>query len=59
MVWEEKPKIGFQDGGYVGHFGFPISRYFAILHLHVSLLLRRKFQLNSPRGLREDVQNRF
>ena len=31
----------------------------AIFHLHVNLLLHCKFQLNSPCGLREDVQNRF
>ena len=54
-VWE-KSKIGFQDGG---HFGFLISTIFASFHLHVNLLLHHKFQLNSPCGLREDVQNRL
>ena len=51
-------KIGFQAGGYGGHFGFPIGMILAIFHLHVNLLLHCKFQLNSPCGLR-DVQNRF
>ena len=51
-------KIGFQDGAYGGHFGFPICMILAIFHPHVNLLLHYKFQLNSPCGLR-DVQNRF
>ena len=34
-VWVEKSKIDFQDGGYGGHFGFPISMILAIFHLHV------------------------
>ena len=55
MIWEEKSKIGFQEGG---HFGFPIGTILAIFHLHVNLLLHYKFQLNSLCGLR-DVQNRF
>ena len=49
----------FQDGGYGGHFGFPIGMILAIFHLHVNLLLHCKFKLNSPCGLREDVQNKF
>ena len=57
-VWEEKSKIGFQDGGYGNHFGFPICMILAVFHLHVNLLLHCKFQLNSPCDLR-DVQNRF
>ena len=44
-VWVEKSKIGFQDGGYGGHFGFPIGKILAIFHLHVNLLLHCKFQL--------------
>ena len=59
MVWEEKSKTGFQDGGYGGHFGFPISMIVAIFHLHVNLLLQAKFQLHSPCSLRENVENRF
>ena len=39
-------KIGFQDGGYGGHFGFPIGTIVIIFHLRVNLLLHRKFQLN-------------
>ena len=57
-VWDEKPKIGFQDGGYGSDFGFPIGMILAIFHLHVNLLLHCKFQLNSPCGLR-DVQTDF
>ena len=34
-----RSKIGFQDGGYGGHFGFPISKILAIFHLHIKLLL--------------------
>ena len=59
MVWVEKSKIGFQNGGYGSGFGFPTSRTLAIFHLHVNLLLHCKFQLNSPCGLWENVQNRF
>ena len=29
-VWVEKSKTGFQDGGYGGHFGFPIGMILAI-----------------------------
>ena len=42
-VWEEKSKTGFQEGDYSGHFGFPISMLLANFHLHVNLLLQRKF----------------
>ena len=28
-IWVEKSKIGFQDGGYGGHFGFPIDMILA------------------------------
>ena len=60
-VWVENSKIDFQDGSYCSHFGFPIGMILAIFHLHIlsNLLLRCKFQLNSPCGLREAVQNRF
>ena len=58
-VWVEKSKIGFQDGGYGGHVGFPIGMILAIFHLHVNLLLHYKFQLNLHCGLQEDVQNRL
>ena len=59
VLWVEKSKIGFQNCGYGGHFGFPIGMILAIFHLHVNLLLYYKFQLNSPCGLQEDAQNRF
>ena len=52
-------KLFFQDGMYGGHVGLPISMILVIFHLYVNLLLQRKFQLDSPCGLREDVQNRF
>ena len=59
MVWVEKSKTGFQDGGYGGHFGFPMHMILAIFHLHVNLLLLCKFQLNLPCDLQADVQSRF
>ena len=57
-VWVEKSKIGFQDGGYGVHFGFPIGMILAIFHLHMKLLLHCKFQLNLHCDLR-DVHLRF
>ena len=36
-----RSKIGFQDGGYGGHIGFPIGMILAIFHRHVNLLLHR------------------
>ena len=48
MVWEEKSKFGFQDGGYGSHFGFQLGMKIAIFHLHVNLLLHSKYQLNCP-----------
>ena len=56
--WEEKSKIGFQDGGDGSHFEFPIGLNLAIFHLHATLLPDCKFKLNSPCGLR-DVQTKF
>ena len=50
--------MGFQNGGYGGHFGFPIGMILAIFNLHVNLLLRCKFQLYSPCDL-QAVQNKF
>ena len=50
-VWVEKSKTGFQDGG--------CGMILAIFYLHINLLLHCKFQLNSPCGLRGDVQNGF
>ena len=41
----EKSKIGFQDGGYGGHFGFPIGTILAIFHLHVNLLQHEIFKV--------------
>ena len=32
-VWVEKSKIGFQNGGYSGYFGFPIGTILAIFQL--------------------------
>ena len=37
MVWVEKSKIDLQDGGYGGHFWFPIGMILTILHLHISM----------------------
>ena len=54
-IWEEKSKLGFQEGGLGSHFGFPIGMTLAIFHLQVNLVLHCKFP---PCGLR-DVQNRF
>ena len=45
MVWVEKSKIGFQDGSYGSHFGFPIGIILAIFHLHINLLLIVSFNL--------------
>ena len=59
QVWEEKSKIGFQNGSYCGHFGFPVSMILAFFHLHINLLLHCKFQLNLPCDLQEDVQKSF
>ena len=47
-VWEETSKIGFQDGGNGGHFGFPIGIILALFHLHVNLLLIVNFNLIRP-----------
>ena len=58
-VWEETSKIGFQGGGYGGHFGFPIGMILAIFHLHVNLLLHCKFQLNSTCGCEKMSKKRF
>ena len=59
MIQKQTSGIDFQDGGCGDHFGFPIGMILAILHLHINLLLHRKFQLNLHCGLREDIQNRF
>ena len=47
-VHQNKPKIGFLDGGNASHFGFPIGMILAIFGLQVALILPTKFQINWP-----------
>ena len=48
MVWE-KSNIGFQDGSYGSHFGFPIGMILAIFHLHCYIVSFNLFTLRFER----------
>ena len=53
---QEKRKIDFQDGGYLG---FPIGTILAIFDLQVTLMLPSKFGVNWPFGSGEETKNRY
>ena len=59
MVWDDKLKIGFQDGGCGSHLGFLIGKILYTFDLQVILLLQCKFQLKLPSGSRADFKNLF
>ena len=56
---QEKHNIDFQDGRLGNYFGFLNRIILAIFDLQVAPTLPSKFQVNSPFGSREAVQNRF
>ena len=49
-------KNWFKEGGYGGHFGFPVGMILAIFHLHVNLLLHCKYILVGL-GVCENMSN--
>ena len=50
-VQEKNRIIDFQDGGHVGHLGFPIGTILAIFDLQVTPMLPTKYRVNWPRGV--------
>ena len=51
--------MDFQDGGYGGHFGYPISTSLTIFDLQVALILHTKFRVICSFRLGEEVKKTF